>query len=52
MSTCQKIGVDVSDSGYQSIRETLIGGKGDFHFELQNLAVQEAMSRHSRKDGF
>lgn len=52
LNACKKIGVDISDSGYQNIREALIGGKGDFHLEMQNLVLQEAMSQHSRRHGF
>jgi hypothetical protein len=48
----KKIGVNVWDGGYQNIREALINNKGDFHTELQNLVVLEAMSQHVKNHGF
>jgi len=51
-NACKKIDIDVSDSGYQNIREALINGNGDFHHEMQNLVLQEAMIKHSRGHGF
>ena len=52
LDACKKIGVDVLDGGYQNIREALINNKCDFHSELQNLVVREAMSRHVKNHGF
>jgi hypothetical protein len=52
LTACKKIGVDDSDSGYQKIREALINGNDDFYGELINLATQEAMVQHIRKDRF
>lgn len=52
LNACKKIGVDVSDSGYQNIREVLINGNGDFHREMNNLATREALDKYVRKNGF
>jgi uncharacterized protein YeeX (DUF496 family) len=52
LNACEKIGVDVSDSGYQNIREALINGNGDFHPEMNNLATQELLNKYVRKNGF
>jgi hypothetical protein len=52
LNACKKIGVDVSDSGYQNIREVLINGNGDFHLEMQNLVLKEVTIKFSRSHGF
>jgi hypothetical protein len=40
---CKKIGVDISDSRYQNVREALISDKGDFRSDMQDLVGKEAM---------
>ena len=52
LNACKKIGVDISGSGYKNIREALVNGNGNFHLEMQNLVLQEAMSQYSRGHGF
>ena len=41
LSACKKIGVDISDSRYQNIREALISDKGDFQSDMQDLVMLE-----------
>jgi hypothetical protein len=43
LNACKKIGVDISDSRYQNVREALISDKGDFHSDMQDLVGKEAM---------
>jgi hypothetical protein len=45
LNACKKIGVDVSDSLYQNIREAIIKGNGDFHSDMHDLVGIEAMSK-------
>ena len=52
LNACKNIGLNDSDSGYQNLREALINGNGDFYGELMNLATQEAIDQHIRKDRF
>ena len=43
LDACKKIGVDVSDSRYQNIREALVAGNGDFQSDMQDLVSVETM---------
>ena len=42
-NACKKIGVDVSDSRYQNIREALINGNEDFQSDMRDLVGLEFM---------
>ena len=45
LNACKKIGVDVADGRYQNIREALVNGNVDFHSDMRDLVVLEAMSK-------
>ena len=45
LNACKKIGVDITDGRYQNIREALVTGNGDFHSDMRDLVVLEAMSK-------
>ncbi len=45
LHACEKIGVDVTDSRYQSVREALVSGNGDFQSNMRDLVGLEAMSK-------
>ena len=45
LHACKRIGIDVTDSRYQSIREALVSDNGDFQSDMRDLVGLEAMTK-------